>query len=280
MVDGNGVQRPSRTVFFVSDRTGITAETLGHSLLTQFDVDFEQVTLPFVDNLDRARKVVEQVNRLSTLGEQRPVVFSTVVQDDVRELLRTANAAFFDFFDAFISPLEQELGVRSSHAVGQAHGVGDSKEYSDRIDAMNFALNHDDGVTTRQYDKADVVIVGVSRTGKTPVCVYLAMQYGIYAANYPLTEDDLINGGVPGILKPYRAKLFGLTIRPERLQSIRAERRPNSRYASLQQCQMEVLRAEAMFAREKIRFVDSTTVSIEEIATTIVHQCGLKRRVY
>ncbi|MCC5857614.1 MAG: kinase/pyrophosphorylase [Ectothiorhodospiraceae bacterium] len=280
MVDENGVPRPKRTVFFVSDRTGITAETLGHSLLTQFDVDFEQVTLPFVDNQDRARKVVEQVNRLSTVGEQRPVVFSTVVQDDVRELLRTANAAFFDFFDAFISPLEQELGVRSSHTVGQAHGVGDTKEYSARIDAMNFALNHDDGVTTRQYDKADVVIVGVSRTGKTPVSVYLAMQSGIYAANYPLTEDDLINGGVPRILKPYRAKLFGLTIRPERLQSIRAERRPNSRYASLQQCQMEVLRAEAMFAREKIRFVDSTNVSIEEIATTIVHQCGLKRRVY
>lgn len=280
MVDEHGIPRPRRTVFFVSDRTGITAETLGHSLLTQFDVDFEQVTLPFVDNPERARKVVEQINRLSSQGEQRPVMFSTVVQDDVRELLRGANAAFFDFFDAFIAPLEQELGVRSSHTVGQAHGVGDTKEYSARIDAMNFALNHDDGITTRQYDKADLIIVGVSRTGKTPVSIYLAMQHGIFAANYPLTEEDLMTGRLPDILKPYRNKLFGLTIRPERLQSIRSERRPNSRYASLQQCQMEVMRAEAMFARERIEFVNSTNVSIEEIATTIVHQCGLKRRVY
>ena len=280
MVDEHGIPRAKRTVFFVSDRTGITAETLGHSLLTQFDVAFEQVTLPFVDNPSRARKVVEQVNRLTTHGQDRPIIFSTVVQDDVRELLRDANAAFFDFFDAFISPLEQELGMRSSHTVGQAHGQGDTKDYSARIDAMNFALNHDDGITTRQYSKADVIIVGVSRTGKTPVSIYLAMQYGIFAANYPLTEEDLLKGGVPDILKPYRSKLFGLTIRPERLQSIRGERRPNSRYASLQQCQMEVMRAEAMFNREKIGFVNSTNVSIEEIATTIVHQCGLKRRIY
>ncbi|MCC5811048.1 MAG: kinase/pyrophosphorylase [Ectothiorhodospiraceae bacterium] len=280
MIDENGVVRQKRTVFFVSDRTGITAETLGHSLLTQFDLDFEQVTLPFVDNVERARKVVEQVNRISGNGAPKPIVFSTVVQDDVRLLLKESNSAFFDFFDAFISPLEQELAMSSSHAVGQAHGQGNTQQYSDRIDAMNFALNHDDGVTTRQYDKAEIIIVGVSRTGKTPASIYLALQYGIYAANYPLTEDDLVEGRLPRILQPYRGKLFGLTIKPDRLQSIRSERRPNSRYASLQQCQMEVMRAEALFRREKIPFVNSTNVSIEEIATTMLHQSGLKRRVY
>ncbi len=273
-------ERLKRTVFFVSDRTGITAETLGHSLMTQFDIDFEQVTLPFVDSIERARKVVEQINRIAVSGAPRPIVFSTVVQDEVREHLRGSSAAFFDFFDAFISPLERELAVKSSHAIGQAHGLGDRQKYDVRIEAINFALNHDDGATTRQYGKADIIIVGVSRTGKTPVSLYLALQYGIFAANYPLTEDDILETGLPKVLHPYRGKLYGLSIAPERLQSIRQERRPNSRYASIQQCQLEVMRGEGLFRQNRIPYLNSTTVSIEEIATTIIHESGLKRRVH
>jgi len=269
-----------RTVFYISDRTGITAETLGHSLMTQFELDFEQVTLPFVDNLERARKVVAEINQVSANGGPLPIVFSTVVHDDVRNELGTSQAAFFDFFDTFISPLENELGVSSSHAIGQAHGQGNIQLYDVRMDAMNFALNHDDGTTTRQYDKADVIVTGVSRTGKTPVSIYLALQYGIYAANYPLTEEDLMETRLPRQLQPYRSKLYGLTIKPERLCEIRNERRPNSRYSSLQQCQMEVMRAEGLFRREKLRSANSTTVSIEEISTTIMLEMGLRRRAY
>ncbi|MEX0732921.1 MAG: pyruvate, water dikinase regulatory protein [Aquisalimonadaceae bacterium] len=268
-----------RTIFIISDRTGITAETLGHSLLTQFDLEFEQVTLPFVDDLDRARKAVEQINRVMLEGGPKPIIFSTVVHDDVRQMMKSANAAFFDFFDAFIAPLEMELGAKSSHAIGMSHGVGNRQLYDVRIDAMNYALNHDDGQTIHHYDRADIIIIGVSRTGKTPVSIYLALQYGIYAANYPLTEDDLMESRLPKFLHPYRAKLFGLSIQPERLQSIRQKRRPNSRYASLAQCQMEIMRAEALFSRERIPCVNSTTVSIEEIATTILHGTNLKRRV-
>lgn len=268
-----------RTVFFISDRTGITAETLGHSLLTQFELEFEQVTMPFVDNLDRARKAVEQINQVMVRGGPKPIIFSTVVHDNVRELMKSANAAFFDFFDAFISPLETELNTKSSHAIGMSHGVGNRQRYDVRIDAMNYALSHDDGQTIHHYNKADIIILGVSRTGKTPVSIYMALQYGIYAANYPLTEEDLMGGRLPKFLQPFQERLYGLSILPDRLHGIRHERRPNSRYASLAQCQMEVMRAEALFRRERIPFVNSTTVSIEEIATTILHGTNLKRRV-
>ncbi|MCP1676233.1 regulator of PEP synthase PpsR (kinase-PPPase family) [Natronocella acetinitrilica] len=269
-----------RTVFYISDRTGITAETLGQSLMTQFDIDFEQVTLPFVDSVERAEKVVEQINRLAVSGAPRPIVFSTVVQDDVREYLRKSSAAFFDFFDAFIAPLESELAVKSSHAIGQAHGVGNRQNYDVRIDAINYALSHDDGATTRHYDRADIIIIGVSRTGKTPVSLYLALQYGIFAANYPLTEDDIMESGLPRLLQPFRQKLYGLSIAADRLRAIRNERRPNSRYASIQQCQLEVLRAEGLFGQNKIPFLNSTSKSIEEIASTIIHAFGLRRRVH
>ena len=269
-----------RTVFFISDRTGITAETLGHSLMTQFDVDFDQVTLPFVDNPPRAQKAVGEINKVTETTGHRPIVFSTVVGAEVRDILKTANAAFFDFFDIFIAPLERELDTPSSHTVGRSHGLRDNNTYDVRIDAMNYALNHDDGVTTRHYEDADVILVGVSRTGKTPVCIYMALQFGIYAANYPLTEEDLMSTRLPKKLQPFRSKIYGLSILADRLHQIRSERRPNSRYASLQQCQLEIARAEALFKRERISWVNSTTVSIEEIATTILHDTKMKRRVY
>lgn len=268
-----------RTVFFISDRTGITAETLGHSLLTQFPVTFEQITLPFVDSPERAKLALEQIEEANRASGERSIVFSTVIDDEVRAILRSAKAVVFDFFETFIAPLEQELKVPSSHMVGRSHGLVDNIMYDARIDAMNYALNHDDGVTTRHYTQADVILVGVSRTGKTPACIYLALQYGVYAANYPLTEDDLDAGGLPKLLDPYRSKLYGLTIRPERLDQIRNERRPNSRYASLRQCQYEIARAEAIFTKAGIPFINTTTMSIEEIATTILHERRLKRRV-
>jgi len=276
----DAVIKDKRTVFFISDRTGITAETLGHSLLTQFDIDFEQVTLPFVDDAQRARKAIEQINRITMDGGPRPLIFSTVVQDDVRHMLKGANAAFFDFFDAFILPLESELGAKSSHAIGKSHGLGNPEVYDFRIAAMNYALKYDDGQVVRRYDKADIIIVGVSRTGKTPVSLYLAMQHGIFAANYPLTEEELMDGKLPKLLQPYRNKLYALTIQPERLHAIRQERKPNSKYASLAQCQVEIMRGETLYKREQIPCVNSTAISIEEIATTIIHTKNLKRRAH
>lgn len=269
-----------RTVFFVSDGTGVTAETLGHSLLTQFDtVSFVTATVPFVDSADKAQKIVDTVNRLSAQSGLRPIIFSTTVDPEVRAILQQADAQFVDFFGTFIGELESELHHESSHIKGKAHGIRDDSGYDGRIAAMNFALNNDDGAKITDYAKADVILVGVSRSGKTPTCLYLALQYGIFAANYPLTEDDLEKRVLPRFLAAQRNKLYGLTIEPARLQQIRGERRGNSRYASAEQCQLEVREAERLFKGERIPNLDTTHTSIEEIAATILHGRGLKRRL-
>ena len=270
-----------RTVFFVSDGTGVTAETLGHSLLTQFDtVTFQPATVPFVDTVDKARRIVDTVDRISSLGQLRPILFSTTVDPEVRGILQQADALFVDFFGSFIGTLESELHHESSHAKGKAHGIRDDSGYDGRIDAMNFALNNDDGARITDYSEADVILLGVSRSGKTPTCLYLALQYGIFAANYPLTEDDLEKRVLPRFLATQRHKLYGLSILPNRLQQIRSERKANSRYASIEQCMFELREAERMFKAEAIPHLDTTHTSIEEISSTIMHERGLQRRFY
>ena len=270
-----------RTAFFISDRTGITAEMLGHTLLTQFEsVGFEEVTLPFVDSVDKARDVVNQINALAEKDGVRPIVISTLVNTDIAEVVRAANALFLDCFDIFISPLEKELGARASHAIGRSHSVNDFVNYHHRIESVNYTLSHDDGIATQDLAQADVILVGVSRCGKTPTCLYLAMQYGVRAANYPLVADDFAARQLPPHLRPLRPRLYGLTIRPERLQQIRNERRPGSKYATLANCEFEVREAEALMQREDVRILDVTTKSVEELATTILHQAKLVRRIY
>src|SRR5579863_8263349 len=268
-----------RTVFFVSDQTGVTAETMGHSLMTQFEgLEFRPVTLPFVSDVDKAREVVRRINRAGQDEGLRPIVFSTLVQDELRDIVVTADGLFLDFFAAFVGPLERELNTRSSHRAGRAHGIADLASYTTRINATNFALANDDG-TGGDYAHADVVLIGVSRVGKTPTCVSLALQYGVFAANYPLTEDDLESGKLPARLEPYRAKLYALTIKPERLQQIRAERRPESRYASRAQVRYELRAAEALYARLGVPLLDTTECSIEEIASRILNTTGIERRL-
>jgi regulator of PEP synthase PpsR (kinase-PPPase family) len=269
-----------RTVFFVSDQTGVTAETMGHSLLTQFDgLEFRPVTLPFISTLDKAAEAARRINSTAQADGVRPIVFSTLVQDELRAVVKQADGLFLDFFDAFLGPLESELAVASSHASGRAHSISDTNAYTTRINATNFALANDDGAGVRDYEHADVVLIGVSRSGKTPTCLYLALQYGIFAANFPLTEDELESAALPGALRAHQRKLFGLTIKPDRLQQIRNERRPDSRYASAQQVQFEVRAAEALFHRAGVPFLDTTECSIEEISSRILDRTGLERRV-
>ena len=270
-----------RTVFFVSDGTGITAQMLGHSLLTQFEgVDFDQITLPFVDSVDRAEECLERIERESLRGNGQPIVFSTLVNGDVREVVRRANALFVDFFETFIGPLESGLGVRSSHTIGRSHSAMDKQEYKQRIEAVNFAMAHDDGASHRELGDADVILVGVSRSGKTPTSLYLALQFGVKAANYPLIPEDFERRALPEALQSYKTKLYGLTIAPERLHEIRRERRPGSQYADPSNCRYEVAEAEALMQREGIRSINSTAKSIEEIATTILRELRIERHVY
>jgi regulator of PEP synthase PpsR (kinase-PPPase family) len=267
-----------RTVFFVSDQTGVTAETLGHSLMTQFEgLEFRPVTLPFVSDLDKAHAAVRRINLAGEESGLRPIIFSTLVQDDLRDVVLTANGLFLDLF-SFVGPLERELNTRSTHRAGRAHGIADLAAYTTRINATNFALANDDG-TGGDYAHADVILLGVSRVGKTPTCVYLALQYGVFAANYPLTEDDLESGRLPARVESFRRKLYALTIKPERLQQIRHERRPDSRYAARSQVAYELRAAEALFARYAIPSLDASESSIEEIASRILSTTGIERRL-
>src|SRR5688572_10069396 len=278
--NGISAMKQRRTVFFVSDQTGVTAETMGHSLLTQFDgMEFRPVTLPFITTVDKAREAAGKIDQDGRDEGIRPIVFATLVNDDVRDALKQADCLFLDFFDAFLGPLEQELGMTSAHVLGRAHGMADLNAYTMRINATNFALANDDGAQTRDYERADVILVGVSRSGKTPTCVYMALQYGAFAANYPLTEDDLEGLRLPAAVEPYRRKLFGLTIEPGRLQQIRQERRPDSRYASAQQCAFEVRAAEQLFDRNSIPYLETTDTSIEEIASRVLERLAIPRRV-
>jgi regulator of PEP synthase PpsR (kinase-PPPase family) len=270
-----------RTVFFVSDGTGITVQMLGHSLLTQFEgVDFNQITLPFIDSVDKAQDCLERIERESLRADGQPIVFSTLVNGDVREVVRRANALFVDFFETFIGPLESGLGIQSSHTIGRSHSAMDKQEYRQRIEAINFSMAHDDGSSHRELGEADVILVGVSRSGKTPTSLYLALQFGVKAANYPLIPEDFERDQLPEALRVYKPKLYGLTIAPERLHEIRRERRPGSPYADPANCRYEIEKAEALMKREGIRWINTTAKSIEEIATTILRELRLERHVY
>jgi [pyruvate, water dikinase]-phosphate phosphotransferase / [pyruvate, water dikinase] kinase len=273
---------PTRTVFFVSDGTGITAETFGNSILAQFSAKPRHVRRPFIDSVEKARAVVQEINETAEHEGKRPIVFVTLVNDEVRDTITAAECRglVMDMFRTFVEPLELEFGVKSNHRVGRFSDVSRSQEYSDRIEAINFSLAHDDGQSARNLDIADVILVGVSRSGKTPTSLYLAMQHGVKAANCPLIPEDFERGQLPSTVLPHKKKCFGLTIDPARLAQIRHERRPGSRYAALENCRHEVREAEAMMRREGIPWLSSTHKSIEEIATTILRDIQPDRLVY
>ncbi len=269
-----------RPVFYVSDGTGITAETIGHSLLTQFSgCRFKTDRLPFVDTPDKAREAARKIRAAGEATGTRPIVVNSGVDAELNALLASSGALMLDVFAPFIAPLEEELGASRLSTVGQAHGIVDFDAYHRRINAMNYALTHDDGMNI-DYAEADLILVAVSRAGKTPTCVYLALHHGIRAANYPLTEEDLEVERLPAKLRAHRNKLFGLTIDPIRLQQIRQERRPNSRYSQLDTCKREVAQAEAMLKREGVELLSTTHASIEEISSRVLEHLGINREMF
>ena len=263
----------TRTVFVISDGTGITAETFVTALMAQFDITPRIVRIPFVDTVDKAHQAVRQINHSGEVEGKNPIVFSTLVNPDVVAVVtQHCKGLLMDMFGTFVQPLEDELGLKSQHRVGRFSDISQSKEYLNRMEAINYTLAHDDGQTHADLSGADVVLIGVSRSGKTPTSLYLAMQFGLKVANYPLIPEDFDRKQLPPALEPIRKKLFGLTIDPQRLSDIRNERRPNSRYASLQNCRHEVAEAEAMMRRAGVQWLSSTHKSIEEISTTVLQQ--------
>ena len=272
---------PNRTVFFISDGTGITAETFGKAILAQFELKTRYIRLPFIDSADKAHQAVRQINHTAEIENIKPIVFTTLVNMEVLQVIRDGcKGMLLDMFGTFVNPLEEEFGIKSHHRVGRFSDVSKRKDYHDRIEAINFSLAHDDGQSNRDLESAEVILVGVSRSGKTPTSLYLAMQHGLKAANYPLIPEDFERKQLPPDLVPHRKKIFGLTIHPDRLSEIRTERRPNSKYASIENCRQEVADAESMMRRSGIRWLSTTTKSIEEIATTILQEIKPERLIY
>ncbi|WP_295799899.1 pyruvate, water dikinase regulatory protein [uncultured Microbulbifer sp.] len=273
-------QQRKRTAFFISDGTGLTVEGIGHSLLAQFrDQHVEQVTLPYVDSAEKVNQVLQRIERAATETGLQPIIITSIVSDQIRKQLHQSSALMLDVFESYLAPLANLFGTDPARTVGVSHGIADDRRYSERIDAVHYAMDNDDGRRTREFETADVILVGVSRSGKTPTCLYLALQFGLRAANYPITEEDMDTTALPKILRPYRNKLFGLTIDPRRLMSIRQERRANSRYASPEQCEFEVRQVEQMLRRAQVPYLDATELSVEELATRLMSQAGIERRI-
>lgn len=272
---------PSRLVFFVSNSTGITVETLGRSLLYQFsNTLFESHSLRFIDSVDKANEALENINQLAVKAKSRPIIISTLVKPELRAILAAANGLYLDVFDTFIVQLENEIGCEAKLGMGRVHGIGDSEYYSDRIDAVNYSLKTDDGLGVKGYEQAEIILIGASRTGKTPTSLYLAMHYGLKAANYPIVDEELECHSLPDSLRLFKDKIFGLLVTPERLQSIRTKRRADSEYSSLRQCQYEIRQTEALFQQENIPYFDVSSMSIEEAASSIMDRLKISPRTF
>jgi len=268
-----------RYAFYISDGTALTAEAFGHALLSMFPVNFEHKTLPFIDNQEKANEVCKTIKKAVSDSGEPPLIFHTFVNEKLKAKITNCGGICYDFLDHFIAPVEKELGVKAEPKTHRTHGV--HKNYNFRIDAINYALDNDDGKRLNQLDKADLILIGVSRTGKTPTSLYLAMQYGIKVANYPLTDDDDFERlQLPKELKQYRHKLFGLTLSSQRLHEIRSQRREGSQYASMAQCRFELAEVERLYSREAVPFINSTHYSVEEIAAKILAKTNLERHRY
>ena len=267
---------PPVPVFFLSDSTGITAETMGNALLIQFpSLRFERRLIPFISTVEEARRVVAILDSAAA-GPVTPVAFSTTAMEEVRQELLRTTCPLIDFFDLHMERVESILGVKGIRVAARLHGMGDVQRYNARMAAVEYAIEHDDGQSMRALDKADVILVAPSRCGKTPTTMYLALQHGIFVANYPLVEEDFEIAELPRPVRELRDRCFGMTTTPARLSQIRNARRPNSRYASLEQCSYELRQAEAMYRNHRLPVINSSAKSVEEMSTVILQALSPK----
>ncbi|REL26839.1 kinase/pyrophosphorylase [Thalassotalea euphylliae] len=268
-----------RTAFYISDGTAITSEVFGHALLSLFPMEFDHQTISFVETPEKAEQAKAKINAVAKQSGEKPLVFHTFVNPQVRSIIDSCDGVIYNFLEHFVSPLENVLNAKAKPKAHRTHSIHENS-YDYRIDAVNYALANDDGSNVTNYGEADIILVGVSRSGKTPTSLYLALQYGIKAANYPFTDDDMDELRLPDFLKSHKKKIFGLTIDAERLMDIRDNRRANSKYSSARQCRMELREVEKLYKKEKIPFVNSTKFSVEEITAKILAETGLRRHKY
>lgn len=268
-----------RPAFYISDGTAITSEVFGHALLSLFPTEFEHHTISFVETPEKALEAKAKINAASKHSGMPALVFHTFVNPEIREIIDSCDGVIYNFLEHFISPLEKVLDIQAKPKAHRTHSIHENS-YDYRIEAVNYALANDDGSNISNYEDADIILVGVSRSGKTPSSLYLALQYGVKAANYPFTEEDLEDLRLPTFLKPFKNKIFGLTIDADRLMEIRDNRMANSKYSSARQCRMELREVEKLYKKEKIPFVNTTKFSVEEITAKILAETGLQRYKY
>lgn len=268
-----------RSVFYISDQTGITTEKLGNALLVKFpNLEFHKDSFPFSNTTAKIGQAMLKVRNRYMIDGYKPLILSSMIDPNLRKLLNVDYAVNIDFFEEFIGKLEDALETKADMTAGKVHSIGNEEQYKHRIDAIHYSLENDDGVSCKHYDEADIIIVGVSRVGKTPTSIYLAVNYGIKVANYPFAEADLHTDHLPKSLVPYHHKLFGLSIEADRLHRIRSNRMPGSKYAERSTCQQEISVAEHIMHNCGIPFLNTSHKSIEEISVAIMQIVKLTKQ--
>lgn len=267
-------------IFYISDGTGITAETLGHSLITQFEkLEVESITIPYVDTEEKAKLAVERINNAYKKYNTPPLIMATIISDKIRKIISSSQGNLFEFFSIFLQPLSNILKQPYTHLTGRSHGVFDQKNYKARLNAISLSLTCDDGMGLNHYNEVDIILIGPSRAGKTPTCLYLALQFGLKAANYPLIDGDLTKISTPEFIVEQHQKIFGLLIDPSRLRLVRQERAKNSKYSSETQCIWEINKIEKFYKVNNIPYMNVTNLSIEEIATKALEILNISRKL-
>lgn len=271
----------SRDVFYVSDGTAITCETLGHTVLAQFPFKANIQTFPFIESEEKLNELLKEIEFSFSASGAYPLVFFSMVIPEIKERLLQANAHFYDVLENLVASVEADLNLEAKPQLQRSHSVNkDSVGYFDRIAAVEYTLAHDDGISLRGLEEADIILLGVSRSGKTPTSLYMAMQFGLRVVNYPFIDEDIKRLQLLPSFEVFRHKLFGLTIDAERLTEIRGNRLADSEYASTEQCITELISVEALFRREAIPYINTSSMSVEEISTRILERTGLKRRLF
>ncbi|AIV08385.1 phosphoenolpyruvate synthase regulatory protein [Vibrio harveyi] len=275
------INNQSRDVFYVSDGTAITCETLGHVVLGQFPFIPNEKTFPFVESEDKVADVIKEIEISYQRDGVKPLVFFSIVVPEIREVLLKAPAYSYDVLESIVQKVEDDIQMAPQPKMQRSRSVSkDSDTYFDRIAAIEYTLAHDDGITLKGLEEADIILLGVSRSGKTPTSLYMAMQFGLRVVNYPFIAEDVKMMRLLPEFEIHRHKLFGLTINPERLNEIRENRLSGSEYASTEQCKLELDTVEALFRREAIPYINTSSLSVEEITTRILERAGMKRRLF
>ncbi|HAS6162632.1 TPA: kinase/pyrophosphorylase [Vibrio vulnificus] len=274
-------EKQSRDVFYVSDGTAITCETLGHVVLGQFPFLANEKTFPFVESEEKLTELIKHIEISFQTNGIKPLVFFSLVLPDLKARLMESPAYCYDVLESIVQRVKDDIQMEPTPKLQRSRSVGkDTDTYFDRIAAIEYTLAHDDGISLKGLELADIILLGVSRSGKTPTSLYMAMQFGLRVVNYPYIDDDIKRLKLLPEFEIHRHKLFGLTIDPERLTEIRENRLAGSDYASTEQCQHELANVEALFRREAIPYINTTSLSVEEISTRVLEKTGLKRRLF